>query len=377
MSEESSSTPLRLKPKVKVEGDVGPEISAPVAGGTDSDGQAGRLRLKPRATGDMPSPVSDAPPAPPAVGIAAAVEGKVRLKPKLSPDAQSSASTGEVVPEPPVAAPPQVLFIDEPKAGPEPGVIAPPEAPAGFKLKPKGEAPVPPPLSMPPPLPAAPDAAVGLPLTDVAPVPAPPPKLRVKPSPELIKSFDVDAGPVPSRRKSRRPVMLVILLVGLLVAAFFGRGFLPGSDPAPESTPGTAQPASLAGQMVGKAEDALAAREGGGSDLSELGIESRQPSGDAAVVPADAGVMGQMPARALPAPPPEPAASPAFQRFVAEMKISGVFQGEPARAMLNGRTIRQGDLADPGLGIRFIGLDVDRRLVLLQEASGAKLAKKY
>lgn len=387
MSEESSSTPLRLKPKLKVEGEA-PASDAvktpilPVLSPADAPSAtegAAPLKLKPKMGGGVAIPA----PTPAAEPLAAATESRVRLKPKLTVDAEPAAvaTTVPVRPAEP-APPPPVLFAEPPSvpAASAPDVVVPPT----FKLRPKDaiveSAPVaadlPPPLAVPP--------LISEPEPSPEVTQAPKPALRVKPSAELIKSFE-DPPTVgrSSAKRSRRPVLLaMILLMVVLGGAYFGYStFVAPGQPAPVPEPVAASPAdsgptSMTGQMVTKAQNVLATRAANSEGTEELGIESRTGSNGVAIAPAE-GVMAAMPAnRELP-PEPEPEASAAFVRFVTEMKISGVFQGVPPRAMINGRTIRAGETVDHGLEIVFTGIDVERRLILLQDASGAKISKKY
>jgi len=69
--------------------------------------------------------------------------------------------------------------------------------------------------------------------------------------------------------------------------------------------------------------------------------------------------------------------SPAFRAFVANVKISGVFQGENSRAFINGRMIRTGETVDPALGIIFDHLDAEKKQIIFKDASGAVATRKY
>ena len=72
-----------------------------------------------------------------------------------------------------------------------------------------------------------------------------------------------------------------------------------------------------------------------------------------------------------------PEANPAFLTFVADAKVSGVFQGEPSRAFINGRLARSGTLVEEGLGITFVGVDAENRQLLFKDRSGARVSKRY
>lgn len=93
------------------------------------------------------------------------------------------------------------------------------------------------------------------------------------------------------------------------------------------------------------------------------------------------------PATSASAPPPEPGApaplervdpgaSPEFCARVAGLRLSGVFEGEPPRAMIEGRLVRAGEVIDERLGLRFDGLEPGRRL-RFRDASGATVVRKY
>jgi hypothetical protein len=70
-------------------------------------------------------------------------------------------------------------------------------------------------------------------------------------------------------------------------------------------------------------------------------------------------------------------ASPEFRAFVANAKISGVFQGENARAFINGRVLRVGELVDGKLGITFESIDAERKQIVFKDRSGAIATRKY
>lgn len=72
-----------------------------------------------------------------------------------------------------------------------------------------------------------------------------------------------------------------------------------------------------------------------------------------------------------------PAASTAFQLFVANANIGGVFQGTPARALINGRIIKAGQVVDNQLGIVFERIDADKKVIFFKDASGAEVSKEY
>ncbi|MFM1850728.1 MAG: hypothetical protein RIS54_412 [Verrucomicrobiota bacterium] len=161
----------------------------------------------------------------------------------------------------------------------------------------------------------------------------------------------------------------------------------PADPPPPANVVQGAEPQSTAGQVIASARDAAVAHK---DEIKTLSNE----------------VM----AEDLPPPPPPPAeepagavkvaalsqsqiskgitattttmlatveASPAFQSFVAEMRINGVFQGSPARALINGRTYSEGEVVDPNLGIVFAGVEPDDKQIVFRDPTGAIVKRKY
>jgi len=79
----------------------------------------------------------------------------------------------------------------------------------------------------------------------------------------------------------------------------------------------------------------------------------------------------------LPDDPALPQASPEFIKFAETMKVSGVLQGPPAKAMLNGRSFRVGAIIDPSLGVIFAGVDGATNRLILRDRTGAELRRAY
>ena len=78
-----------------------------------------------------------------------------------------------------------------------------------------------------------------------------------------------------------------------------------------------------------------------------------------------------------PAAPAVPVAGARFVRYAEKLSVSGVFQGNPARALVDGRIVRSGDILEPVLGIKFVGVDSETKHLILQDATGAQLRVKY
>jgi hypothetical protein len=72
-----------------------------------------------------------------------------------------------------------------------------------------------------------------------------------------------------------------------------------------------------------------------------------------------------------------PAASAAFRTFVAGASIGGVFQGKPARALINGTIAREGQMVESALGITFDRIDSIQKIIYFKDTTGAEVSKSY
>jgi hypothetical protein len=59
------------------------------------------------------------------------------------------------------------------------------------------------------------------------------------------------------------------------------------------------------------------------------------------------------------------------------MRVNGVFQGENARAMINGKMYQLGEVVDTQLGITFFKIDVDAKQLIFRDESGAIMPRRY
>jgi len=59
------------------------------------------------------------------------------------------------------------------------------------------------------------------------------------------------------------------------------------------------------------------------------------------------------------------------------VRISGVFQGAPPRALIDGRTVRAGEVVNAALGITFERIDAPRKLIVFRDRSGATVMRRY
>jgi hypothetical protein len=70
-------------------------------------------------------------------------------------------------------------------------------------------------------------------------------------------------------------------------------------------------------------------------------------------------------------------ASPAFRNWVAQARVSGVFQGEPARILINGRMVTSGQLVDEALVITFEGINSTSSSLIFRDRTGASVARRF
>ncbi len=152
--------------------------------------------------------------------------------------------------------------------------------------------------------------------------------------------------------------------------------------------------AAAPGKLIGSAQDAIAARRNGeqsrvdgildGTDPAAKSA-SRAPGSDGKAAAGQPPAMNKMSATATLAPglsvtteiQASKGASAAFRSFVAEAKVTGVFQGSPARANINGRLVREGQSVDEGLAITFDGIDAEKRMLFFKDRTGGRVSKRY
>lgn len=216
--------------------------------------------------------------------------------------------------------------------------------------------------------------------------PAEPPKVR----PQDRKAFKLSVSAVAA-----------IAVIGLGTAAFFAfKTFqdLRGPRSARSIAPETAAPRSATGNAPGvsKVSAAKAISEFQPAPASQAGrliqaarkVTSREDAEMNDIL--SAGSSGEIsPTRTIrevshATGPTTPQAmsssletSTAFVAFADAIRINGVFQGNPARASINGRIVRAGALLDASLGVTFDGIDPRSREIILRDTSGATIRKKY
>jgi len=374
--------------------------------------------------------------APPASGSGEEMESApvIKLRPRTAPAAAPAP------PAPPLSDPipkPTPAGVDSLPAPPPAAVFSGAGGdgePQKFKFKPKGldNAPTPsfPPSATEPPAPPPPDAET----TPMAPPPFPvlasatesgtrapipihiraPKNLREE---ELPQPTEIVINRPPKRKKPEIRAVLAGVVFLLLAGGggyfTFQHFYQVPPTPTPAPTPKTkanvgpkpaATPsdtlnalAAAPGKLLDSAQDAVAARRSGEQSRVDAMLTGEDPTGQRALRTPLPGELGGRPAPAKTPPLAKVSAtaalapgvsvtteinasreaSPAFRSFVAEAKVTGVFQGSPARAFINGRLCRAGTLVEEGLGITFVDVDAENRLLIFKDRFGAQVTKGY
>jgi hypothetical protein len=407
----------------------------PAASGEESGGIAStelRVRLKPRLAVN-PSSEAPAEPAPlslPQIGMMPPVE-KSPVEPPVPPPpmaapAADAAARFKLKPKAPVPLPAGIVAPAVPVIGAAAlpsaaaATLPPPPAPVPVLIG----APPPPPVEAPPPAKPA-----GIP--HVPHIRAPGEEmLLAKPPPRRVG--------LPKRPGIFKPRSIAILVAGggiAVLAAYFALRPSPPPSPVPKvatkpalaagqgadatksqamrdavtpqpTVPGPTPSATLneiaaaPKQAIDKAKEVVAARRGNEQariDAMAAGEEApdkraldtpppsrfsgRSPSPDAAGTPTPVPGSGSVVAPGVVATTNEvvtaPKASAAFTHFVADARITGVFQGIPPRALINGRMIRAGEVVDQALGVVFDSIDAEKKTITFKDRAGIPATRNY
>lgn len=379
-----------------------------------------RLRRRPSLSSDDPAP-------PPAAGHPDGGAGKPDLPPAPAAPPVFKLKVGIKPPGPP---PP--LAPVGPEAAADPGRMIEPAGPGEAPLLPlpgfgpagvSKEAPLVP-LPVPP---QAVGAVGGVPGVVGLPPPRGPIHLRAEAPAEALAPSKLPP-PLPAhaakaalaRHRPRRDALFFGLLFLLLLAGGGGAYFYFAKPEVANEVAGTAreklsQAAQLPGEAVEEAKQSLAGardkeqarldsilegkdvpaeralgnvtpvemeaklreRNNGptvSSAPSGAGAGEAASSADATPVVAYAGEKAAEEASAAPQAV-QPGAR--FLRYAEGIRVSGVFQGTPARALVDGRLVRQGELLEPTLGIKFAEVDAQAKQLVLEDASGARVRVRY
>jgi hypothetical protein len=157
----------------------------------------------------------------------------------------------------------------------------------------------------------------------------------------------------------------------------------PGTTPGPTPSETINNIAKTPKQAIDKAKGARSANDARVGEMPNLD-EPPQPSPSTKAGPGTTKVttVTTQVAQGVRATVPIEAtaeASPAFRSFVQNAKISGVVFGvTPARAYINGQLARAGvTVVDNGLGITFDSVDVEKKLLIFKDKSGATVSKRF
>ncbi|MBK9990302.1 MAG: hypothetical protein IPP19_06110 [Verrucomicrobia bacterium] len=239
----------------------------------------------------------------------------------------------------------------------------------------------------------------------------PPPQPVAPAAPFVATPSNLDKTPTTPGRsekaqhayKADKWLAAVVIFVLVLAGAIYGVRYLMKANPkpksaarasasteskpaSPEQTPAASgqsrlveKPTSSAGKAVAKVRDLVASRE---KFDKEQGVEHvLADTPDAVPANPSANVVSIVqPAKPEPAPEPElPPIPPsdAFRQFVISMRVNGVFQGENARAMINGKMYQLGDIVDTRLGITFFKIDVENKQLIFRDENTAIMPRRY
>lgn len=72
-----------------------------------------------------------------------------------------------------------------------------------------------------------------------------------------------------------------------------------------------------------------------------------------------------------------PVVSPSFFFWVVNLNVSGVYQSDPHRIMLDNRLVYEGDEVNRPLGVTFDRLDAEKKIIVFRDQSGALVTRSY
>ncbi|MEO7599401.1 MAG: hypothetical protein ABIV50_10745 [Opitutus sp.] len=389
---------LRLKPRTRVDGE-GPavtDVEAPassVAETASDSAESPKLRLRPKLDLSSVTPVSESPDALQPQIDTPPVKATFALKPRINPEQIKTLpdTIPAVFPSPPSAAavePPKFKLKEKaladttqptpsPSARANPATSFPPPSPSPSS---GGSGTIPPILVAEPPAPKTPVS-----------FPPPVPKLNSK---KIVDDTEDDAAPGKSSAKVAVYV-LVLLLIG-------GGGFaylklkpkaasatpVASETPKRPSTPSATlnELSTVPARAINKAKETIAtveATEHGNVDaVVGEAVFQRHPK------PAPTPVAKPVVTSTTELAPGIKAtttamdnvggdASPEFRTWVAQARISGVFQGTPPRVLINGRTVSATQLVDETLKITFDGIDSATKSLVFRDHTGATVSRKF
>jgi len=248
-------------------------------------------------------------------------------------------------------------------------------------------------LSKPQEKPAAPPAKGGLNIKVVA-------EPAMKVGGKVVAMPPAKKGAVLRKRPALSPVMKAG--IALVVVAFAVGGVytyriffpaptrsvpikLPVAKPAPKKDLAAEAAESLnriaagPGKLMDKAQNAIANRrstEQAKVDAAVTGLAEPTPTPATISVMAESQLTTDIKVNSTHIEA-APAASADFRAFVANASIGGVFQGRPARALVNGVIVREGQTVSAALGISFDRIDAVKKVIFFKDTTGAEVSKGY
>lgn len=398
----ASPTPLRLKPRLRNPSEGAVDVAIAVTAQAPvpepaidqtpvAEVPAPAIRFKPR--------VPVAPPAhgavvPSLVGSEGGTPAVIGEPPKFKFKSKSADSTATAASA--LADPGAQLIGALPPAAP---MLFPPSEPTRSPLAPPvaGSAP----RCTVPPFPVV--AGPGSSRTNPA-IPVPHIKVKAGSVAEPVTFEDQEA-----RRKGVRRLVWLLVFVVLGAGGYLGWPYLkPHVERFTKAKAGANSPTSPAnaGPTPSDTLNKLAHAPAAAIDKAQEALAARRASGQTRI---DAALTGEevpdktnaaksaVVAKPKPAVPPPPAtmtpvtpglaasvqleagvdASPEFRTFVANARVSGVFQGAPPRAMINGKLTRAGETTDPTLGVIFEGVDTEKKQLIFRDRAGAVIFRRY
>lgn len=165
-------------------------------------------------------------------------------------------------------------------------------------------------------------------------------------------------------------------LIGIAIAFALIRFVIPFlQELRHPSTPGAAaKDAPTAVRMLQQTREVVAKNDANAAYLNEIAatVEPKPVASPPAPAPVAAPVVAPV---ATPATAAADTAS--YQAAIDRMKVDSVVSGAAARAMIDGRLFRLGDIVDRRLGLRFTSVDVDAHTVLFTNADNVVFKKYY
>jgi len=437
MSDESTPPPLRLKPRARPE-DESPAVETALlaSDATNVDSGFPKLRLKPKLNAEESSnsasaETPSAPAAKPTVSLdrVATPANGVSVPAVIPSPVAVTDTAASVPPAAPASETPSFKFkVKSPDA--VVAVVSSVPAPAEAS-PPVSEAPAPAPKFPPPPPPRAPAAAK--PELPSFPPPRPVPHLKasdieehpqpvapvVSASPSPLKKYlglaagvvlvaaggftyrtlRTPSAPPPvvaAEKKAPAPVTVAPTptpapapVAPVVAASEPAKKDLPPpaaapvsvTPPAPAPKPTGPTPSDTLNQLAGaplrainKAKAAVAAHTDSTSDIPA--ISSPVPARKVAATTTKAVISTGVVATVAVANASD-TASDEFRAWAGRARISGVFQGSPPRALINGRTVSAGEIVDDALSITFDSFDAATKMIVFRDSTGATVARKF